>query len=293
MRVLTVAAVLLAYSTTVTADEPPKPGDVFKDCEECPEMVVIPPGKFMMGVHPTKARRYSPPWREEEVTDTIAVGRFEILVREYYACVEDKACRAIKVPNIAMTQQFAAYYLTWYDAKTYVDWLAKKTGKPYRLLNEKEWEYAARAGTQTVYWWGDDFEPGKDICNGCLPKGEVISGTYRLGNRIVSYSTRHGHLMNPIGGENIVPPNPFGLYFMLGNANEWTSDCHLVGKPPPSKYTPTAPDADCEARIIKGGNYSSPPDFIRPGSRGGLKASNENSHGVKMSARVALTVYQP
>ena len=93
--------------------------------------------------------------------------------------------------------------LSWDDAKQYVAWLAKKTGKPYRLPSEAEWEYAARAGTRTRYSWGEELKPGQADCQGCGPVHDRARPT-DLGS---------------------FPPNPWGLFDMEGNVAEWVEDC--------------------------------------------------------------------
>lgn len=291
IRVIILLSLQLLAAGSCLAHSDWKPGQTYRDCDVCPEMVVLPPGKFMMGAHPSVAESYSPAWRQEEVTDTIAVGKFEVLVEEYYACVDDDICRAIKTKDTFIYHGKPAHNLSWNSAKTYVDWLAKRTNKPYRMLNEKEWEYAARAGTDSVYWWGDEFQQGMAICNTCFPEGKRVTISRRVGDKILTYSGYAGSVLNPIGGENVVPPNPFGLYFMLGNAQEWTSDCHQGEKPHPAKFRPTAPNAVCDRRILRGGRYSSYPSSILPGLRYGALADSEKFFSFKATGvRVALTL---
>jgi formylglycine-generating enzyme required for sulfatase activity len=163
-----------------------KPKDVFKECEQCPEMVVVPAGRFTMG-SPNSEKDRDPdegPQRTVTVGKPFAVGRFHITVDQFVAFVaetrhdagskcetleggklEEREGRSWHNPGFPQAGAHPAVCLSWNDAKAYVNWLSKKTGKPYRLLSEAEWEYAARArtepGSYPRFWFGNDE---KDLC---------------------------------------------------------------------------------------------------------------------------------
>jgi formylglycine-generating enzyme required for sulfatase activity len=206
-----------------------KPKDVFKECEKCPEMLVVPAGSFTMGAPDTEHvlhRRVEGPQHKVVISKPFAVGKFHITVDQFAAFVKDTGydaeskCSAaflgggVEVPSgssiinpgFPQTGSHPAVCLNWDDAKLYVAWLSKKTGKPYRLLTEAEWEYAARAGTSTIYFFGNDAD---DIC--------------RYGNGDSRTVCSDGYAYTaPVG---IFLPNDFGLYDMHGNAWQWVEDC--------------------------------------------------------------------
>jgi len=244
-----------------------KPGDAFKDCEVCPEMVVLPTGTGWLGRHPKEKYRGNP-FREGRFDTPLAVGKFEVLRKEYAACVADKSCRpAAGVSGFIPLEENPVYGVSWNDAKAYVEWLAKKTGKPYRLLSRNEWEYAARGGTETVYWWGDEFRPGMAICRGCkIPTGKPTQREL-FGETVTalpskSYSRPVPHSIGKL------PPNPFGLYYMLGNVAEWVEDCMQEGASYQARDTSepqlAPPAIICTDHTYRGGDYNSAPHWITP-----------------------------
>lgn len=156
--------------------------------------------------------RWATPQHEVVIDRNFAVGKYEVTYGQFTKFVREtegdslrknrrnnKECRGNK--HYGPSDPHPVTCVDLQDARDYAQWLAKKTGKPYRLLSEAEWEYAARAGTTTVYWWGDDES---DVCIfaqvlRCGAKGSALVGQY--------------------------PPNPFGLHDMLGNVTEWVEDC--------------------------------------------------------------------
>ena len=157
-----------------------KPGESFRDCKECPEMVVIPSGSFMMGAKEIEPASFQEekPQREMHIK-AFACGKFQITKKEWAAFVKATSRRttggcvgpeflgdtsnvtalkpSVNWNHIGFPQHSSSpvVFISWYDAKDYVAWLSKITGFTYRLLSEAEWEYAARAGTTTIYPWGD------------------------------------------------------------------------------------------------------------------------------------------
>ena len=227
------------------AAEPPqtkkllKPGTVFrKDAPWCPELVVIPPGEFMMGSTEAE-RQWAKPQHRVSIAYSLAVGRYAVTFEEYdhfakatgSALPADKGWGRSRRPVI---------HVSWDEAKAYVAWLGAETGQAYRLLSEAEWEYACRAGTTTQYWWGDEITPKNANYGRNVGKTSEV-GTY--------------------------PVNPFGLYDMHGNVWEWVEDCwndSYKGAPDDgSAWT----SSDCRRRVLRGGSWSSPPEVLRSAHR--------------------------
>jgi formylglycine-generating enzyme required for sulfatase activity len=136
-----------------------RPGDVFRDCAECPEMVVIPSGVFLMGSPPNEPGRTDDEGPQRRVSIvSLAVGRFEVTFDEWDACVSQGACSGYKPDDSNWGRgKRPVINVSWYDAQAYVEWLSRKTGHSYRLLTEAEWEYAARARTTTAYATGTEI----------------------------------------------------------------------------------------------------------------------------------------
>ena len=160
---------------TVTALEPAreralKAGDSFKECADCPEMIVVPARTFMMGSPAGQGIDTERPAHEVTIAKPFAVAKFELTFDEWDACAARGGCRPDVSDSGWGRGRQPAINLSWDDAQAYVKWLSNITGKTYRLLSEAEYEYAARAGTETKYPWGDDIKlNGKAManCDGC------------------------------------------------------------------------------------------------------------------------------
>ena len=146
-----------------------KPLESFRDCaKDCPEMIVIPAGAFTMGTPPAETGRFDnegPP-RQVTIARPFAVSRFDVTFADWDACVAAGGCPAIGDAGFGRGTK-PVINVTWNDARQYVAWLSKTAGRPYRLLTEAEWEYAARAGATTAYPWGEEVGEGNANCNGC------------------------------------------------------------------------------------------------------------------------------
>jgi formylglycine-generating enzyme required for sulfatase activity len=207
-----------------------EPGSTFRDCDACPEMVVVPAGRFTMGSAGSEAGHQADeePQREVNFAAPVAVGRTEVTFADWDACVADGGCEGYE-PN---DQHWGrgkrpVVDVSWEDAQTYVAWLAKKTGRPYRLPSEAEWEYAARGGAGTPYAFGATIT--KDQANF---EGEktVEVGSY--------------------------PPNAYGLFDVHGNVWEWVEDCYADSyRGAPVDGTAVAPP-DCGWRVVRGGAWN-------------------------------------
>jgi formylglycine-generating enzyme required for sulfatase activity len=184
------------------AERASKSGSEFTECASgCPTMVVVPSGRFIMGSPATEADRLPTEGPQHQVTIArpFAVGRTEVTFAQWDACVAAGACRKVS-DNAWGRGDRPAINVGWSDAVQYVEWLAKMTGKPYRLLSEAEWEYAARAGTTTRFSFGDD---------------DAELGRYAW------YFKNADRKTQAVGTKMA---NGFGLYDMHGNVYEWVAD---------------------------------------------------------------------
>jgi formylglycine-generating enzyme required for sulfatase activity len=183
-----------------------KPGDQFTECKDCPAMTVIPKGEFTMG-SPSDEKGHDPneqPQHIVTIAKPFAVSTFTVTFAEWDACFRAGGCLHQPIDYGWGRDIQPVIHVSWNDAKTYVAWLSKITNKEYRLLTEAEWEYAARAGTTTAYYWGDEIGTNNANCNGC-------------GSRWDAKQTA------PVGQFD---RNAFGLYDMIGNVWEWVEDCY-------------------------------------------------------------------
>jgi hypothetical protein len=164
-RMATIPTVLTVEQEQLKAG---KPGSDFKECANgCPMMIVVPVGKFTMGSPENESGREASerPQHEVAIAKPFAVSKFDVTFDEWDACVAAAACP--RVPDRWGRGEMPVINVSWGDAKQYVGWLSRLTGKEYRLLTEAEWEYVARAGAVTRYSWGDDPGNGNANCDGC------------------------------------------------------------------------------------------------------------------------------
>ena len=240
---------------------PPTAGQSFHDCRDCPEMVVVPAGQFMMGSSESETDRFpnEGPRRPVTIKVAFAVGKYDV-TRAEYAIFAQATSRggASGCPPFSQTDRDPVVCVNWDDAEAYAAWLSKTTGKGYRLLTEAEWEYAARAGTTTARYWGDAVGRDNANCDGC---------DSRWGGKGTS----------PVGS---FAPNPFGLYDMLGNAWQWVEDCnHDTYADAPGDGTAWVSgwnSGACAQRIFRGGSWINNPRNVRAADRG-YGASNSRS----------------
>lgn len=215
-----------------------RPGSNFKECANgCPTMVVIPAGKFMMG----------PPDNQREVTIArpFAATRYDITADEWRQCLSAGACPVPSDSGRVDGGNRPATYVSWDDANMYTEWLSRLTGRDYRLLSEAEFEYAARAGTGTTFFWGEELGIGNANCRGCG-------------------SAWDGEQTAPVGS---FKPNAFGLYDMHGNVWKWVQDCYVEGYKDVPSNGAAAPSWRGCSRVIRGGSWEQRPDFLRAASR--------------------------
>jgi formylglycine-generating enzyme required for sulfatase activity len=220
-----------------------------QDCADCPMLLAIPPGQFVMGV------AFGPEAEKPAVTKTLpkmfGVGQTEVTRREWSLCAQEGACR--KLPGPA--DQVPAAGLSWSDAKAYVGWLTQRTGRTYRLPSETEWEYVAKAGLDLRY-------PSGQVL---LPKEAFYGRKDAAPVTVASYA-----------------PNSLGLYDLAGNVWEWVEDCgarydaRLAG-PAPVTATPCL-------RVLRGGGFESPPEMLRSSNRFFVKDQARYDFGLRVAA---------
>ena len=245
-----------------------RPGRTFRDCAVCPVMVVLPAGSFTMGspTHEKGRRDDEGPQRRVTIRRPFAVGKYEVTFAEWDACLSAGGCNYRAADNDWGRGRRPVFGVSWEDAKQYVGWLSRRTGKRYRLLSEAEWEYAARAGTRTRYHWGDDIGRDRAHCKGC-------------GSRWDYERTA------PVGS---FAANGFGLHDMHGNVREWVEDCwHDNYRGAPSDGRAWIAGGDCGQRVYRSGSYYMDPEIIRAAYRNQYPA---NDRWLIVGFRVARTL---
>ena len=243
------------------------PGSEFRECASgCPVMIVIPAGKFIMGSPENESERQTSEGPQHEVTLTqpFAVSKFEVTFEEWDACVAAAGCP--RVADHWGRGEMPVINASWGDAKQYVAWLSQLTGKAYRLLTEAEWEYAARAGANTRYSWGDDPSLGDANCDGC--------GS--------SWDLKH---TAPVGS---LKPNAFGLHDMHGNVWEWVEDTwHQNYDGAPTDGSAWQQAGEPSYRVVRGGSWRNENEHVRSAVR---FRRNINVRFDTLGFRVARTI---
>ena len=271
------AAAALSLAAGLAASENAAPqqraGKAFGDCATCPEMVVISPGSFIMGSPESEKDRDSDEIQHKvTIAYSFAVSKYPITWDQWEACVRDAMCdgqaveAALRLDRDGKpVQQYRDHGrgsrpvvgASWYDAQNYVGWLNRKTGRgKYRLLSESEFEYAARAGTTTAYWWGD--EPSHDYANYGKESGEKDLGGVAKGRDIWVDET------SPVGS---FPPNPFGLYDMHGNIYQWIEDCYETDVTKMPTDGSAVKSGNCFSRGFRSNSFESNTKTLRSANR--------------------------
>jgi formylglycine-generating enzyme required for sulfatase activity len=234
-----------------------KPGEPFRDCPECPEMVPLPAGKFRMGSPAGERGRANDEGPQLEIgfVKPFAIGKFEVTFDEFDACVKDKGCARPPDDQKWGRGKRPVVNVGWAEAKAYAAWLAKRTGKAYRLPSEAEWEYAARAGTETRFFWGDNQGRNKANCDKC-------------GSPFDKKQTA------PVGSFDA---NPFGLHDMHGNVWEWVEDCWHESLAGLAADGAARSAGECARRAIRGGSWNSSVANTRSANRSSYAATQRNS----------------
>jgi formylglycine-generating enzyme required for sulfatase activity len=252
-----------------------KPGQSFKECaQDCPEMVVLPAGSFMMGAPASESQTpgYANEIPQHLVTfaTSFAVSKYELTFADWDACVKGGGCNGHSPSDQGWGRgRQPVINVSWDDAQAYAAWLSQVSGRTYRLLSEAEYEYATRAGTTTIYPWGDDI--GKNNAN-----------CYDCGSKWDNQQTA------PVGS---FPPNEFGLYDMVGNVWEWIEDCvhhNYDGAPRDGSAWLTG---DCSDRVTRGGSWGFAPGGLRSADRSGWAGTDQRNGA--LGFRVARTLLGP
>ncbi len=250
MRTLSISFFCTAIFTTVLASVP-LPGyaqpPTFRDCATCPEMISLPAGTLAMGSAEVKtaglsdeALKYAGEFEEQPQhrvsVRAFAIGAYEVTQAEWTAIMGDN-------PSTTLGERLPVENVSWEDAQEFARRLSERTGKHYRLPTEAEWEYAARAGSEHIFSFGDD--PAQ------LPQHAWFRGN----------ADGHSH---PVGS---LVPNAFGLHDMLGNVWERTEDCwrsHYEDAPTDGS---AQTGGDCDMRVVRGGSWVNLPQFLRSAAR--------------------------
>jgi len=272
-----------------------QPGQRFRDCPTCPEMVVVPAGSYEMGSPASEEGRFDleGPVHRVTIADPFAVGMYEVTRAEFGrfveatgystgdACLayesgkfEERSGRLWRDPGFAQTDQHPVVCVSWEDAQGYVRWLSQETGQAYRLLSEAEWEYVARAGTTTPFHTGATISTKQANYDGNYAYGSGRQGVFR--ERTV-----------PVG---LFSPNAFGLYDVHGNVWEWVADCWNESY----RGAPTDGIAwvrgDCSRRVLRGGAWGNDPLVIRSATRiMGVAGSRYDDNGFRVARAVGET----
>jgi formylglycine-generating enzyme required for sulfatase activity len=245
------------YPLTPEREQSLRPKDSFKECDVCPEMVVVPKGSFTMGTPTSEPDRDvgEDPLHRVNIPRPFAVARFKISFDEWDACIADNGCDGIRGDDNGFGRgRLPADGISFEAAKSYLAWISRKLGRTYRLPSESEREYFTRAGTTTPFWFGKtisaqqaNYSASTPYANG--PRGEDSKGP------------------KPV---DAYMPNKFGLYQVHGNGWEWTEDCYN------KRYTQDTPadgspwrEGDCTKRMLRGGPWNWSANMLRSGYRYG------------------------
>lgn len=238
--------------------------EVFQDCEVCPEMVEIPPGRFMMGTRERDVEAYHPgrPQHQVAIEYTFAVGVYEVTFDEWDACVGDGACGRYLPSDLGWGRaNHPVINVSWEDAWNYVDWLTQRTGEEYRLLSEAEWEYVARAGTRTARYWGESDSEQCQYANGY--DADAHNELERDHHRSAQCSDGWTFTA-PVGSFR---PNGFGLFDMLGNVREWVDDCFNASYEGAPTDGSSWQSGECSFPVLRGGSWLEHPELLYSSSR--------------------------
>ena len=282
LKALTETALVVPPEPDAEAPVEPAVGvypETFKDCAECPEVLVIPPGEFVMGSPKNEEGRFEDegPQHTVRIERAFALGKYEVTRGEFAAFVretghaasgclvltgsewKDDGSKGWREPGYEQTNGDPVACVSWDDAKAYLDWLSRKTGKMYRLPSESEWEYTARAGTMTARYWGTDPDRGCGYAN-------VYDRTSKSENGVewALHECDDGYAQTaPVGS---FAANAFGVYDMLGNVWEWTEDC-WNGSYEGAPVDGLARRGECGQRVLRGGSWDSSPIYERAALR--------------------------
>jgi len=230
-----------------------------KDCAACPALIALPGGTFEMGSNSDDPAER--PVHRVSIGQPFAIGKYEVTIEQWNACADAAGCPRIDIEGNA-SKTAPVRNLSWDDAQAYVKWLTKTTGKTYRLPSEAEWEYAARGGTTTTYWWGNEMRKGYADCKDCGEPWRKDS---------------------PVNVGSFIP-NPFGLFDMNGSVWEWVGDCwHSSYKGAPADGR-VWDEAGCPMRVIRGGSWPDGAAYMQSSTRFKYSASvRQSQNGMRVA----------
>ena len=262
-----IAANISGHVLTPGAERTLMPGQTFRECaKNCPEMVVIPAGSFIMGSPETEKDRGENEGPQHKVTvKRFAAGKYTVTFDEWQECVNLGDCPQVSDSGYGRGRR-PVINVTWGEAKAYAAWLSKLTGKEYRLLTEAEWEYAARAGTTTPYSFSGtksllcEYGNFADIS---LRKESIVRN-FDIGTSDICDD--HNAMTAEVGS---FKPNGFGLYDVHGNVWQWTADCYRRNYDgAPNDGTAVENFQLVKSRVVRGGSWHMRPPFLRSAQRG-------------------------
>ncbi len=273
--------VTVAIAAPQKLDEPPN-GSSFRDCALCPEMVAIPAGQFMMG---TAAAGGAPANGDESpqhgvtIPKPFALGRFEITLDDWKACVSDGGCS--KKPSDKGDERRPVTKISWDDVeRQYIPWLSRKTGHAYRLPTEAEWEYAARGGPAAPA--GQKFSFGNEASRICEYGNSADLSAREARGGWIEFSCKDGFAETaPVGS---LKPNALNLYDMHGNVWEWVQDCWNGNYQSAPSDGSAWTKGNCSLRVIRGGSWAAEVNGLRSADRGWNRPNaGSNSIGFRVA----------
>ena len=245
------------WSQQDTGDSTPSPGETFQDCDECPKMIVVPSGRFTMGSSRGEVGHDEDeePLHRVRIDYQFAVGVYEVTFDEWYACIDAGGCGSYIPDDMRWGRgNRPVINVSWKDAQSYLRWLSARTGKTYRLLSESEWEYVARAGTETAYSWGDSVGVNRANCGSCGSQWDA-------------------KMTAPVGS---FEANAWGVHDMHGNVYEWVQDCRndsYEGAPTDGSAWESG---DCSYRMLRSGSWCTNAWTLRSAYRYGWIADSRS-----------------
>lgn len=280
-----------------------------RDCEQCPEMVVIPSGTAIVGASTNDKFRNADelPERKVAISQPFAVSRYEITRDQYAAfvhatnrpvggdCLTDRrkrgdwqldAATTFRDPGFAQAGDHPVACVNWDEAQAYVAWLNTQTQGGYRLLTEVEWEYVARGGTtqNLIYPWGNDATQGCPFANVFDRTAlQTYAGMDTSGYKVFDpMDCADGRLnTSPVGS---LQPNGFGVYDIIGNVQEWIEDCYSATRDQLSDSGAPPAQSDCARRLIKGGSWGTLAHNVRIAERIPYPATHrDDSIGIRVA----------
>ena len=296
-------------------------GEHFRDCADCPEVVVVPSGSFRMGSRRGEQGRdrYEGPMRQVTIESRVAIGVYEVTRAEFRRFVAEtdhstgETCSMVffgdrrtagdswRSPGFVQHDTHPVLCVNWHDAKAYTRWLSQKTGQSYRLPSEAEWEYAARAGSTAARHWLRDARSGSwpsasqcayanggdrsfsDMLIGSVENPDAVGVATTISAYFASCEDWH-HYSAPVGSYR---PNDFGLHDTIGNVAEWTEDCWNKNYRRAPKDVQAWTAGNCQLRVARGGSYMSQQRQLRSAHR---LAVRDTERRVTMGFRVVRSL---